>query len=59
MAQKKIVFGEHSVPVPDSINSVDAARGFATPFMPGLSDAEGFINEDGDFEFRKKAGTKG
>jgi hypothetical protein len=56
---RKIVFGETNVPVPDQITSVEQARGFAAAFLPGLSDAEGFVNQAGDFEFRKKAGTKG
>jgi|688.fasta_scaffold387344_3 hypothetical protein len=59
MSQKRIIFGETSVPVPDAVTSVEQARGFAAAFLPGLSDSEGFINEDGDYEFRKKAGTKG
>jgi hypothetical protein len=52
-------FGETSVPVPEQVQTVEQARGFAAAFLPGLSDAEGFINEEGNFEFRKKAGTKG
>jgi hypothetical protein len=56
---KNIVFGDQEYPVPPHVNSVEAARGFAALFLPGLQDAEGFVNEDGDFEFRKKAGTKG
>jgi hypothetical protein len=52
-------FGETSVPVPPQIETIEQARGFAAAFLPGLSDAEGFVNADGDFEFRKKAGTKG
>lgn len=56
---KNLVFGETVVPVPVTVNSVEQARGFAAIFLPGLQDAEGFVNEDGDFEFRKKAGTKG
>jgi hypothetical protein len=55
----RLVFGETSVPVPAQVETVEQARGFAAAFLPGLSDAEGFVNEDGDFEFRKKAGTKG
>ena len=55
----RLIFGETTVPVPESIDSVEQARGFAAAFLPGLSDAEGFVNADGDFEFRKKAGTKG
>ena len=56
---KKIIFGETEVAVPDVVTTVEQARGFAQHYIPGLSDAEGFVNEDGDFEFRKKAGTKG
>ena len=57
--QRRLIFGETSVPVPEGITSVEAARGFAASFLPGLSDAEGFVNADGNFEFRKKAGSKG
>lgn len=57
--ERKIIFGETSVPVPAQITNVDQARGFAAAFLPGLSDAEGFVNNDGNFEFRKKAGSKG
>lgn len=56
---KQLVFGEHTVPLHESIKSVEQARGFAAAFLPGLSDAEGFENSDGNYEFRKKAGTKG
>lgn len=56
---RNLVFGETTVPVPATVASVEAARGFAAIFLPGLQDAEGFVNEDGDFEFRKKAGNKG
>jgi hypothetical protein len=59
MADRKLVFGDQQYPVPASVTSVEQARGFAALFLPGLQDAEGFVNEDGDFEFRKKAGTKG
>lgn len=59
MAERRIVFGETSVPVPAQITTVEQARGFAAAFLPGLSDADGFVNQSGDFEFRKKAGTKG
>ena len=44
MSQKRIIFGETSVPVPDAVTSVEQARGFAAAFLPGLSDSEGFIN---------------
>jgi hypothetical protein len=57
--QRLLIFGETTVPVPEAVNSVEAARGFAAAFLPGLADAEGFINAAGNFEFRKKAGTKG
>lgn len=57
--QRRLIFGEHSIPLPETITNVDQARGFAAAFLPGLSDAEGFPNADGNFEFRKKAGTKG
>ena len=57
--ERKIIFGEVTVPVPPQITSVEAARGFAHAFLPGLSDAEGFVNNEGNFEFRKKAGSKG
>lgn len=54
-----LVFNDQKYPVPAVVTTVEAARGFAANFLPGLQDAEGFVNEDGDFEFRKKAGTKG
>ena len=56
---KNIVFDGQEYPVPPSVTSVEQARGFAALFLPGLQDAEGFVNDEGDFEFRKKAGTKG
>lgn len=59
MAQRRIIFGETSVPVPDVITTVEAARGFAATFLPGLSEAEGYVDESGNFVFRKKAGSKG
>jgi hypothetical protein len=59
MADRRIIFGETSVPVPAGITTVETARAFASAFLPGLADAEGFQNAAGDFEFRKKAGTKG
>jgi hypothetical protein len=56
--EKRIIFGEHNIPA-GTAQTLEAARGFASPFLPGLADAEGFVNGDGNFEFRKKAGTKG
>jgi hypothetical protein len=56
---RTLKFGDTNVPVPDTITNVDQARGFAAAFLPGLSDADGFVNAEGNFEFRKKAGTKG
>lgn len=57
--ERQIIFGETRVPVPAVVTTVEQARGFAANFLPGLSDAEGFVNADGNFEFRKKAGSKG
>lgn len=54
-----LIFGETRVPVPEGLSTVEQVRGFAASFLPGLSDAEGFVNADGNFEFRKKAGSKG
>lgn len=56
---RNLIFGETRVPLPASITTVEAARGFASTFVPGLADAEGHVDSEGNIVFSKKAGTKG
>jgi hypothetical protein len=55
---KKIFFDEHEFPVPGDM-TLDEAQEWAADAVPAIADAEGRINDDGDFVFTKKAGTKG
>lgn len=57
--QKFVIFGEVRFPVPSHVQSVSDAKAVAQTMVPGLSDAEGRVDEDGNFRFEKKAGTKG
>jgi hypothetical protein len=57
--QKYIIYGDSRIPAPSSVTSVDGARAVAGSMFPGLSDAHGFVDADGNYVFEKRAGTKG
>lgn len=56
---KFIIYGDARIPAPASVSTVEGARAVAGSMIPGLSDASGFVDSDGNFRFEKKAGTKG
>lgn len=57
--QKLVIFGDVRFPVPAHVQTIADAKAVAQTMVPGLSDAEGHEDSDGNFVFAKKAGTKG
>lgn len=57
--QKLVIFGDVRFPVPGHVQTLADAKAVAQTMVPGLSDAEGRIDGEGNFVFEKKAGTKG
>lgn len=57
--QKYIIYGDARIPAPASVTTVEGARAVAGSMIPGLSDATGFVDSEGNFVFEKRAGTKG
>lgn len=55
---RKLIFGEHDFPVPGDM-SLDEAQEWASEALPAITDAEGYEDDNGDFVFTKKAGSKG
>ena len=58
MAQKKILFGDNEIPVREGM-SLEEAQEWASVSLPAIADAEGYEDDDGNYVFLKKAGTKG
>ena len=57
--EKFLIFGSIRFPLPSHVETVDQAKTVAQAMVPGLSEAEGTVDSDGNFVFQKKAGTKG
>lgn len=55
---KKLLFGDHDLPVPGNM-TLDEAQDWAAEALPALADAEGHEDAQGNYVFTKKAGTKG
>jgi len=55
---KKLIFGDNEFPVPEGM-TLDEAQDWASEALPAITDAEGLEDDDGNFVFRKKAGSKG
>ena len=55
---KKLIFGDNELPVPAGMDQ-DEAQEWASEALPALADAEGFEDDEGNYVFRKKAGSKG
>jgi len=55
---KKLIFGENEFPVPGDM-TLDEAQDWASEALPAIADAEGYEDSEGNYVFRKKAGTKG
>lgn len=55
---KKLIFGENEFPVPGDM-TLDEAQDWASEALPAIADAEGHEDGEGNYVFRKKAGTKG
>jgi len=54
----KLIFGESSIELPSGL-SMSEAKELAEQLLPGISDAEGMVNDEGDYVFTKRAGRKG
>ena len=57
--EKLVIFREIRFPVPAHITTLDQAKAVAMITTPQLGDAEGRVDNAGNFVFEKKAGTKG
>lgn len=57
--QRLIKFGQYSFPAPANVTTIEQARQIAAMTIPGLGDAEGYEDVQGNFVFEKKAGSKG
>lgn len=56
---KLIKYDQYQFPAPSNVTTVEQARQVAQMAIPGLGDAKGYIDTDGNFVFVKEAGTKG
>ena len=54
-----VIFGERSFPVPDHVKDVKTVKHLCSGMVAGLSEAEGRIDDDGNFVFEKKSAEKG
>lgn len=59
MSQKHIIYQDLKIPAPPQVTTVNEARILAGQIIPGLSDAEGYIDSAGNFVFQKRSGEKG
>lgn len=55
---KKLIFGENKIDLPAG-TTLARAKELAAQILPGIADAEGHEDEDGNFVFTKRAGRKG
>ena len=55
---KKIVFGDLELPMNDHM-SMSEAKEWAAEVYPSIEDAEGTVDETGNYVFVKRAGEKG
>ena len=55
---KKIKFGDQELPLIGDM-SLDEAKNWAKEVLPGIADAEGHEDSDGNYVFTKRAGRKG
>ena len=56
---KFLIFGTIKFPLPSHVTTVAQAKTVAQAMVPGLAEAEGYMDDAGNFVFQKKAGTKG
>lgn len=54
----KLKFGESSIDLPEGL-SMSEAKELAEQLLPGIADAEGHVDDNGDYVFTKRAGRKG
>ena len=55
---KYVIFENNKFQIEDDM-TLDEVQDEMGAFIPGLANAEGYEDDDGDFVFSKKAGTKG
>ena len=58
MSQKKLIFGENQINLPAG-TTLAQAKQLAAQVLPGIADAEGHEDDEGNFVFTKRAGRKG
>lgn len=56
---RKIIYGSFSVEIQNDDMTLDEAQEWAAEVEPGIADAEGHEDEDGNYVFTKRAGRKG
>ena len=54
---RKLIFENTELPLMDEM-SIEEAKEWASVVIPGLENAEGLEDEDGNYVFTKKAGKK-
>jgi hypothetical protein len=55
---RKLIFGESKIDLPEGL-SMNEAKELAQNLLPGIADAEGHEDADGNYVFTKRAGRKG
>ena len=55
---RKIKFGDQELPLIGDM-SLDEAKNWAKEVLPGIADAEGHEDSEGNYVFTKRAGRKG
>jgi hypothetical protein len=55
---KKIVYGDQTLPLVGDM-TLEEAKDWAAQAIPGIADAEGYEDDEGNYVFQKRAGRKG
>jgi len=55
---RTLTFGDHSFPVPGDM-TLEEAQDWASEALPAITDAEGATDENDNYVFTKRAGSKG
>ena len=55
---KKLIFEDSKIDLPEGM-TMSEAKNLAQTLLPGIADAEGHEDADGNFVFTKRAGRKG
>ena len=56
---RRIIYGSDSIEVQNDDMTLEEAQEWAAEVFPGVADAEGHEDDDGNYVFTKRAGRKG